>query len=1163
MQRIKNRISLLLSLLIISVSLSPSTVYAASGSTASTGLMKSPSVIGGNLGDWVLDEANGYICAYSYDNDKLLFISTTDLKVKKSIILSGISDIELVDGKLYVALGSYRQIAVVDVKTATVEKRLTVKEAPYKIAVEGNKLYYILRHWTGEQAPDFTRLHILNLNNSSETEIKPNPDTSVQKGMTGNYYLTGLTADRQNHVLYIAGSNDLSSGIFSINTMDFKTLSTNDGERFLGVYSSIILQGSDIFFGKYSLDSSDLSKVYGSYDSGVAYVNGENVFSAGSVFDRAAFVKIGEFPKDGDYNSYLMDSNGNVYLYDGESYSVAEGELSQYLFKNPGESISSDYNADTAVSGTVADRLSISKWLVDEGKGIIYALSRDNNTLMFIGLSDLKLKKQIPVGKDPVDITLSGGKLYVALSSINQVAVVDTETQTVKEDIVLKYRPGSLAVDGSKLFYMGYEEKPANSSTRENYTRLYVYDLGNNSEKLVNVGTSTFSVMYYGDSNMVLDSSKHILYLGAEMGTGFCAINTTDYSVAGIADSSVVQQELGKVTKAGDNIYYSRYKYAPGRLDAVYGYFSEPIIYAAGNLVFSKKAVYDAGKFEKVADLPFESDCLYLDSADNVYIYNKDLHTIKKYLLKPEIDGFDKVYEALVGNTDYSVENSDDFNPGRKVQLREIIADDRNGLIYAISPDSYKLLVIGKDDLKVKKELMTGLMPKDMKLYDGKLYVASAGTNFITVIDTATLIVDRKIYVSGSPELVAVDGSKLFYFGKWKLHEYDMSLNTETELAFHDFKYDWDLNYVTDLFVDGENHILYGVRGAATAEENFAAIDTRSLKPVKLPVSNQKPGTVSLNGMPVLDGNNLFSGQTVYNRNDFSIVSQALKGKILYVDDKIIITSYSAYLRSNYARLGDIPVYMDDLYVDGSKNAYNPGSYKWAIKKTSIYKILKSMVNKTPEGDGFNIDDYLVSDEETGQQPGDTVTFSDISTHWAKSDIEFLAARQIVKGEGADGSIFSPDNRITRAEFVAMLVRALGVDGSTAGNTAFPDVDSKSWYYSSVMTASSVGLVSGYENGHFAPDATITREEIASLSVRALKYMKVQLDTAGSNALSAFYDRSSISGWARDNAAIAVQTGIIKGMPGGKLAPGSMTTRAEGAAILKRLLDYAGKSVYH
>ena len=1159
MNKLKNKISLVLSLLTVLFSLSPSLASAAEAPAAPSDLLKGPSVIGGNLGDWVLDEDDGYICAFSYDNDKLLFINTDDLKLKKEITLPGISDIELADGKLYAALDSYRQIAVIDIKTASVERKIAVKEAPYRIAVEGDKLFYILRHWSGEQQPDFTKLHILNLADSSETEIRPDPDTAVQKGLTGSYYLSGLTADRKNHILYIANTNEYSSGIFSINTKDNKTLSTNDGERFKGLYSSIILQGSDIFFGKYRLDAGDLSKVYGSYDGGVVYVSGDHVFAAGGIFDRDKFIKTGELPKDGAYSRCLTDSKGNIYLYEGQSYSVIKGLLSRFLFEAPGNGGSMDYNADTAAADDVIDRLSISKWLVDGERRMIYALSRENNALMFIGLDDLQLKNRIPVGKDPADLVLSDGKLYVALSSINQVAVVDIGTQTLKQNLVLKHMPAALAVDGSKLFYTGYEEKPANGgSTRDKFTRLYAYDLGSNSEKLITAGTPTNVISYYGESNMVLDASRHLLYIGAEMGAYFCAINTTDCSVKGISNSFVVNKERGVVAKAGDNVYYGSYKYAPGKLDAVYGYFGEPVVYAAGDLAFSKKAVYDAGSFEKIADLPFESDCLYSDSAENVYVYNKELRVIKKYSLKPQIEGFDKAYPALLEGTDYSVKNADTFNTGRKEPIQKIIVDDRRGLIYAISPSGYKLVVIGKEDLKVKKELIAGLQPKDMKLYGGKLYVASAGTNYVTVVDTASLTVERKIYLSANPELIAVDGDKLFYRDMFKMHVYDMSAQTERDMAFHDFEYGWDINYVEDLFVDGDNHILYGVRGSAAVEENFAAVSTLDLKPLKLPAAVGKRGTVSLNGMPVFDGSDLFSGQTRYDRDDLSIISQGLKGRILYVDDRVIITSYSAYLRSNNARLGDLPEYMDNLYVDAGGNAYSVDRVYWTIKKTSVSEILSSLVNKTAEGESFSSTGYMApreeGKEETDLRPVDSVTFSDISSHWAKSDIEYLAARQIVKGKGISGA-FSPDDRVTRAEFVAMLVGSLEINGGGIRNTSFTDVATGKWYYSPVMTASSLGLISGYGNGRFAPDATITREEIAALSVRALKYMDALSSDADDGALSGFADRDSISSWARNNAAEAVKAGIIKGMPGGMFAPDSLTTRAESAAIMKRLID--------
>ena len=1159
MQKIKHGISLFLSLLIILTSISPISAFALSGDTTSTGLLKSPSVIGGNLRDWVLDEDNGYIYAFSSNHDKLLFIRTDDLRVEKDIQLPGITDMELVDDKLYVALGSDKQIAIVHVKTATVQRRLSTAQMPYSIAVDGHKLFYIKKHVTGVQR-DYSKIYILNLDDSSETEFKPNPDTATQKGFDLSYYLSAITADRSNHLLYIGASNGSSSGVFSINTQDYKTLSTNDGARFQGLYSRIIVQGSDVFFGEYRLDAKDLSIVYGSYGSVVDSVHGEHVFSDHSVFNSTQFIKTGDLPKFLGSGRYLLDSAGSVYIYVGESYTVEKGALDQYLTKDFDGSGSSNYNADTADLGAVADRLSISKWLVDESRDMLYALSWENNALLFIGLSDLKLKNQIVIGKDPANMALTDGKLYVALSSINQVAVVDTATQAVVDNLVLKNRPGSLAVDGNKLFYLGYDERSAYGSTTNLTARLYMYDLARNSEEQVNATLpAQQTIINYGDSNMVLDAAGHVLYIGGAMYRGVCAINTRDYSALGVSDSSVVNQELGVVSKAGNNLYYSMYKYAPGKLDSVYGYFPEPIIYASGNLAFSKKAVYDAGTFEWVADLPFESNSIYLDMVDNAYLYNKDQRVIQKVSLKPAKDGFDRAYRALVENTDYSYspENANSFHNGRKSGINKMIVDDKNGYIYAISPSDYKLIVIGKDDLKVKKELMTGLLTTDMKLQDGLLYVASAGTKYITVVDTASLTVVDQITVSENPKLVALDGNKLFfssmYRGQRSLHVYDLSQKTETAITFYDFNYGWAIHHETDLFVDSENHILYGIMGAATPEENLAAINTRDFNPVALPVNGHKLGTVKLNGMPVFDGTDLFMGQQ-YNRTDFSQISPPLVGKILYVDNTIIITSCSVYFRSNHARLGDLPDYMETLAVDSGYTAFALSERYRTIKKTSIYEILNNLVNKTTEVSALNIDAYLAGNVKTGTLPDEDITFSDIASHWAKDDIEALAAHHVISGTG--GNNFTPDRKITRAEFVTMLVRALNANDSGGEHAGYSDVDMGAWYYSSVLTADKLGLVNGYGDGHFAPNALITREEIACLSVRALNYMQINLDTADSDALSTITDKTSISGWAKDSMAIAVKSGLIIGMPGGLLAPCSMTTRAESAVILKRLLAY-------
>jgi len=136
-----------------------------------------------------------------------------------------------------------------------------------------------------------------------------------------------------------------------------------------------------------------------------------------------------------------------------------------------------------------------------------------------------------------------------------------------------------------------------------------------------------------------------------------------------------------------------------------------------------------------------------------------------------------------------------------------------------------------------------------------------------------------------------------------------------------------------------------------------------------------------------------------------------------------------------------------------------------------------------------------------------------------------------------------------------MLTRALGVDGSDYYGAAFNDVSESAWYYSSVMAGAALGLTNGSGNNSFEPDKPITREQIVTMTVRAMKYVNGDLENVDTGALNQFTDRDSISDWAKANIATAVKAGIVNGKSADLFDPKSDTTRAESAVILKRLLD--------
>ncbi|CAH0121451.1 hypothetical protein PAE9249_03980 [Paenibacillus sp. CECT 9249] len=190
------------------------------------------------------------------------------------------------------------------------------------------------------------------------------------------------------------------------------------------------------------------------------------------------------------------------------------------------------------------------------------------------------------------------------------------------------------------------------------------------------------------------------------------------------------------------------------------------------------------------------------------------------------------------------------------------------------------------------------------------------------------------------------------------------------------------------------------------------------------------------------------------------------------------------------------------------------------------------------------------------------VTFADLEGHWAKAEIEKLGARQILNGVGEDR--FAPGRSVSRAEFAAMLVRALDLQGGS-GAASFRDVKPDAWYGEAVATAVRYGLVLGYADHTFRPNAAISREEMAVMAARALRLLhdgampsngaKASSSAKDSIALmTAFTDGAQIHPWALKEVELLLQTGIMQGQSKDKFAPANHTTRAEAAVIVSRLL---------
>lgn len=153
-------------------------------------------------------------------------------------------------------------------------------------------------------------------------------------------------------------------------------------------------------------------------------------------------------------------------------------------------------------------------------------------------------------------------------------------------------------------------------------------------------------------------------------------------------------------------------------------------------------------------------------------------------------------------------------------------------------------------------------------------------------------------------------------------------------------------------------------------------------------------------------------------------------------------------------------------------------------------------------------------------------TFDDISAHVNQPAIEALAARGVI--DGYDTGKFGPDDTMTRAQFAAVVVRALGLPLAAADN--FADVPADAWYASYVGAAYTYGIVNGVTATAFNPGGTITRQEAAAMVARAAKLcgMDTAMDSgAVRDALAQFGDYVTTSEWARESLAFCYNENIL------------------------------------
>jgi len=178
------------------------------------------------------------------------------------------------------------------------------------------------------------------------------------------------------------------------------------------------------------------------------------------------------------------------------------------------------------------------------------------------------------------------------------------------------------------------------------------------------------------------------------------------------------------------------------------------------------------------------------------------------------------------------------------------------------------------------------------------------------------------------------------------------------------------------------------------------------------------------------------------------------------------------------------------------------------------------------------------------------VSFTDVAANaWYNKAVNFIAARGIATGTGSN---FSPEVKLTRGQFIVMLMKACSIapDANLEDNFA----DAGNTYYTSYLAvAKRLGISTGMGNNRFAPEKEITRQEMFNLLYNALKIVGRLPQGNSGKSLSSFSDAGQVASWAKDSMELLVEAEIIGGNAG-KISPTSTTTRAEIAQVLYNLL---------
>jgi len=293
---------------------------------------------------------------------------------------------------------------------------------------------------------------------------------------------------------------------------------------------------------------------------------------------------------------------------------------------------------------------------------------------------------------------------------------------------------------------------------------------------------------------------------------------------------------------------------------------------------------------------------------------------------------------------------------------------------------------------------------------------------------------------------------------------------------------------------------------------------------------------------PVIDYANALSSHEISLKWITSADNLGVAGYNVYRDDKLIATTTKTEYKDSGLKANTQYAYVITAF-DAAGN----------ISQSSDIRLVKTLKVPT-SGDSDPVTDpvtdsgkeaEVITEPKEEKEETKLPTLLDISNHWAEKEIKLAIQKGIINGY--PNETFRPNHNITRAEFVVILTRIFNLQGKGKSLSFTDEHLMGAWARNAITLASEAGLINGYKDGTFKPNAFISHAEMAMMIANGLGMSEKAESTTG------FTDDDQIPAWSRAAVKELRDLGIIKDHVDNKFEAQAMMTRAEAIIVALRL----------